>query len=340
MHYLRNPEVAWVFWPDLLIAAASGFLLHRFARDGQTWLVVLTAIVTFALMGIIFLAVSVIHGKKVVRFTARIEKNLNGHKDLQFDDFREGDFSVLQSKVSKMVEVHFQQESMLQAEKERLVEEFVNISHEIKTPLQIMTLNTELLESDDLEPARRRMAVRRMFDQIERLRIFVMTLLQMSRLDANVVQFKKETFPALELVKQAVDPIEALMDLHCQTLDLDVPPDIMIEGDKFWLADALVNVIKNCTEHTPDNGRVIIKATDNAVLTCLTISDTGPGIAKEDLPHIFERYHKGKDSGPNNIGIGLAFTRRVIHDMGGTIDADNGPDGGALFTINLFKVNV
>lgn len=342
MHFMRNPEVRWIFWPNLLIASSSCILLYFLARDGSLTagkLAVLTA-AAFVLTGIVFLVVSAVHSKKVVRFTQRIEKNLHGHQDLQFADFREGDFAVLEGTTGNMVNAHFQQESLLQTEKERLVNELAMIAHEIRTPLQGISYNTEQMAEPDEEPMMRRLIANRTIDLVERLQVFVTALLKLSRLEANVVEFHLETFPARELIDSAVTPFLISMEVREQTLDLDVPEDILIEGDKFWLTDALVNVVKNCMEHTPNGGTISISVSSNAVFTCIQIRDTGPGIPPEELPKVFDRYHKGKDSSSNSIGIGLTLTKRVIHDMGGTIQADNAPEGGALFTIHLFKVNV
>ena len=111
-----------------------------------------------------------------------------------------------------------------------------------------------------MEPMRRRMTAHRTFDLVERIRVLVKTLLNQSRMDAGVVEFKQETFSAQELVNEAVKSLEMTMDLHDQTLERHIQPDVMIDGDKFWLTEAVMNIIKNCTEHTPDGGTISIEA--------------------------------------------------------------------------------
>lgn len=344
MRFMRNPEVFWVLVPDLLIAAATGVLLYRFASAGMpAWKLTLTVVIAFVLMGLVFLIVSGAHAKKVRRLMLRIDRNLHGHEDLRFDTCREDDLSKLQSSVQTMVKAHFRQERLLQEEKERLARELSDISHQIKTPLQAISLNAELLGNPDMEPTRRRMTAHRTSALTERIRMLVYTLLNQSRMDAGVVEFKQDTFSVTELIRKAAETLEMSMDLHDQTLDTSgIDPSVMIEGDLFWMTEAVMNIIKNCTEHTPDGGTITIATTSTPSLTRITIRDTGPGIAPEDLPHIFERFYKGKNPGRNSdsIGIGLAYSKQVIGMMGGNIQADNHPEGGALFTINLFTINV
>lgn len=347
MRFLRNPEVFWVFVPDLLIAAITSVLLYRLSSQTDipvpAWKLTLIVVVAFVLMGVVFLIVSGVYANKVRLLTHRIKKNMRGHRDFQFDDCREDDFSKLQSAVKKMVNAHFQQEGLLQAEKEHLAKELSDISHQLKTPLAAISLNAELLASPDMEPSRRRMTAHRTSELVKRISTLVKTLLNESRMDAGVAEFKQETFPIMKLIKKAVEPLEMSMDLHDQTLDLSkVDPDIMIEGDLFWMTEAVMNILKNCTEHTPDGGTIWIEVTDSATVTHITIRDSGPGISQEDMPHIFERFYTGKDSGrnTNSIGIGLAYSRQLLSKMGGNIEPGNHPDGGAQFTIYLFKLNV
>lgn len=108
-------------------------------------------------------------------------------------------------------------------------------------------------------------------------------------------------------------------------------------GDISWTCEALTNIIKNCMEHTPNGGEIIIRALENALFSEVVISDNGCGIDKEDLPHIFERFYKGKDSDDKSVGIGLALAKMIITKQNGTIKAENKPDGGAMFTIRFYK---
>ena len=93
-------------------------------------------------------------------------------------------------------------------------------------------------------------------------------------------------------------------------------------------------------EHTPEGGCVTVTAEETPIFTQLVVHDTGPGFDPADIPHLFERFYRGKTAGAGSIGIGLAMSRMVIAAQNGTITADDPPEGGARFTIRFYKTVV
>ena len=93
-------------------------------------------------------------------------------------------------------------------------------------------------------------------------------------------------------------------------------------------------------EHTPEGGKIEIETIDNALYTEILIKDNGTGIAKEDMPHIFERFYKGKDSDDKSFGVGLALARMIITSQKGTVKAENRKPSGAMFSIRFYKGTV
>ena len=114
--------------------------------------------------------------------------------------------------------------------------------------------------------------------------------------------------------------------------------DVSLECDEKWVSEALTNIIKNCVEHTQKGGIVTMKGVNDSLLTKITISDNGCGIEKNDLPHIFERFYKGKNADENSIGIGLALSKSIIEKCGGDIKVFSEPDVGTTFVIKFFKM--
>lgn len=95
--------------------------------------------------------------------------------------------------------------------------------------------------------------------------------------------------------------------------------------------------MKNCMEHTPENGQIHVFWEENAVYTEIRMEDNGPGIAAEDLPHILERFYKGKNQGDAGFGVGLAFARMVVTGQNGVLTVENRRQGGARFVIRFYK---
>ena len=141
-----------------------------------------------------------------------------------------------------------------------------------------------------------------------------------------------------ELIRKSTESVAIPMELRGQ--ELKVTADGSFIGDIGWTAEAITNIVKNCMEHTPEGGKVSVMATDNPLFAEIIISDNGRGIAGEDLPHIFERFYKGKNSADNSFGIGLALARTIITTQNGTIKAENILPHGAKFTIRFYKGTV
>ena len=165
-------------------------------------------------------------------------------------------------------------------------------------------------------------------------------LLKMAKLDAGTVSMKKKTVNVSDLLKKSVQDFLIPMELREQNLVIDCTDMVSLRGDEYWLREAVGNIVKNCMEHTPAGGEICIRAAENHLYTEITVSDNGAGIDKEDLPHIFERFYKGKNSADSSVGIGLALARMIVVAQEGTLSATNRINGGAKFEIRFYKGTV
>ena len=159
----------------------------------------------------------------------------------------------------------------------------------------------------------------------------------MARLESGTAVVQCERIFAAEVVEKALSPVDILIDLKEITCEVSIKENTGFTGDLHWSAEAVGNVIKNCVEHMPERGKLEIYGDENPVYTELVIADSGPGIASEDIPHLFERFYRGKDSGTDHVGIGLALSRMIVHRQNGTIQVENRREGGAKFTIRFYK---
>ena len=111
---------------------------------------------------------------------------------------------------------------------------------------------------------------------------------------------------------------------------------MLVIADLDWTMEAVMNLMKNCMEHSP-GGKVHCSYAQNPLYTEILIWDDGGGFAKEDMPHLFERFYRGQNAGEGGIGIGLALAKEMIERQNGTIRARNRPEGGALFEIRFYS---
>lgn len=335
MKIWRNPEVrrSFTVWSlfTVCFTVVSAWFDIRFA--------VAFAVFAFCLLGG-FYSFTCRRYERLQEMSLEIDRVLHGSSHFDLNRFEEGELEILSGEIYKMTVRLREQADALMKDKMHLADSLADISHQIRTPLTSINLIADLLSEDELSRERRLSLTRELMVQLSRIDGLITALLKLSRLDAGAVSMAAEPVSALELVKKAADAIVIPMELRSQKLEIRPMQEGTFTGDPAWCAEAVGNILKNCMEHTPAGGRVTVVIQDNALFTELVISDTGEGFAKEDIPHLFERFYKGKNSDENSFGIGLALARTIIRAQNGTIQASNGRDGGAEFTIRFYKTTV
>ena len=265
---------------------------------------------------------------------------LAGNYNLDIRDYEDGILSSLKNDVYKM-SVLLKEDKEHALEQQKYLESVLSdISHQLRTPLTSMYVMNDLLSDGKMRGNRKKEILSKNRTQLERIEWLITTLLKMSRIDAGTVTFKREKVNTKDLIKQALEPINIPIELKKQTVLIVGDKKSMVILDKKWTTEAFVNLLKNAHEHTPVGGMIIIKITDNPLFTEFLIQDNGSGIAKEDLPHIFERFYKGKNSSSESIGIGLNMSKTIIQKENGTIMVDSVEGKGTTFTIRFYKVDV
>lgn len=274
--------------------------------------------------------------RAMAELSLRIDRVLHGYDNALITEHNEGELSILESEVRKMTVRLKESADLLRTEKAGLSRAMEDIFHQIRTPLTALNIEAALLAEEDLPYERRVRLTREARRQLQRVEWLVEALLKMSRIDAGTVEFSRDAVAVRELVEKAAEPLSIPMELRGQRLEI-VVGDETYTGDLAWSAEALGNVLKNCMEHTPAAGTISVRAEETALYTQIAVQDDGPGFAKEDVPHLFERFYRGKNAGADSIGIGLALARMIAAEQGGTITADDPPGGGARFVIRFYK---
>ena len=255
---------------------------------------------------------------------------LNGDYQINIKDYDEGVISNLRNNIYKItVKLREQNEQLLKNQK--YIEEVLeDISHQIKTPLTSMyTINDIVMNEKDAKV--RTQFLKQNYKQIERIEWLVSSLLKISRLDSGTVKLKFKKEKVKDIVKQALLPINVLIETKNIQLKLALD-DSVINVDFNWTVEALLNIIKNACEHT--HSKIIISSHDNPIYTEIRITDDGDGISKKDLKHIFKRFYKGEHN-KDSIGIGLNMANKIITLEGGSIDCI--VYNGTTFVVKFYK---
>lgn len=274
---------------------------------------------------------------RLEQLSSQLEEILYGNGRLTFVPDEEGELAVLSDRIYKMTIRLREQTEQLQKEKRYLKDSLADISHQIKTPLTASRLVLQKLRNPLLTESERRTLLIEEEQLLSKVEWLMEMLLKLARLESGTVSFEKKRVSIREAVQKALEPLEILLDIKGIEVRTELPDQIDFEGDFFWSVEAVGNLLKNCLEHTPDGGKLFISAEDNPIFLGLTIRDTGRGFAEEDIPHLFERFYRGKDSSEAGTGIGLALAAAIIKKQKGTIRAGNHPEGGAEFFIRIYK---
>jgi signal transduction histidine kinase len=264
-----------------------------------------------------------------------LEKVLSDDDPPEILDIEEGELSILKSNIYKVTTKLKYQKELLKQDKVTLATAMADISHQLKTPLTSMMVMNDLLKSEE-DGEKREEFLKTQSDQLDRMNWLIQTLLKLSKLDAGSVLLTKEDIAADELIKDVMKPFEIQMDIKNISFVSEIS-DALVMCDKNWTVEAIQNIVKNCIEHMDEGGSLKVSLIDTNIFSQILINDTGCGIAAEDIPHVFERFYRGKNAGKDSVGIGLALAKTIIENQHGEISVKSEAGVGSTFDIKLYK---
>lgn len=331
--FLKNKEVRRTLVLQVLLAVGACTVCYYIdIRAGK-----ITTVLSLLLI-LIYYVSTYKRYQKIASLAGDINKLLHGDIPISLENYSEGELGILHSEIYKMTIRLREQQQKLMNDKVYLADSIADISHQIRTPLTSINLLVQFLSEPNLSDERRQQLTHELYGLLSRIEWLITTLLKISKLDAGTVQFRQEKVSMEMLIKKSCSTLLVPIELRGQ--ELVVHADGEFNGDVSWTCEAIGNIVKNCMEHTPEGGKIEIETTENVLYTEILIKDNGTGIAKEDMPHIFERFYKGKDSDGKSFGVGLALSRMIITSQKGTVKAENRKPSGAMFSIRFYKGTV
>jgi len=302
-----------------------------------------TSISTVALVGIVGVMYMILviwftwNRYRLIRKLAEYVRDISsGNYALDVRDNVEGELSILKNEIYKVTSKLAEQSSALKEDKIHLVDSISDISHQLKTPLTSMTMMADFLASSDLPEAKREEFSTVLLRQLERIDWLVSSLLKLSKIDAGSVHFVKEQMTVQSFIKYVLERIQKNERTKEINIVVDGEADALISCDKNWTAEAFINVINNCMEHSPRGEMVEIRWKTNALYTQINVQDHGPGISIKERTQIFNRFFKGEHASEDSVGIGLAMAHTIITNQQGSIEIDSEIGKGTTFIITLY----
>ena len=309
-----------------VIACAVGFVIQP--ACGFLTLVVCLFFLLY------YLVTSLRRDRQMEELSQCIDQALYGRDGALLSACQEGELAILQTQLRKLLVKLRQNGVRDQEDKAFLRDSIADISHQLRTPMTSLNLIAAMLPEVGVDSVRQRELQQQLNQLLQRIDWLVDALLNLAKIDAGTAYFRRNTLDAAQVLRQAAKPLEIALEIR--EITLQVTGSGSYTGDGAWSAEALGNILKNCMEHVPQGGKILVEISQTPLYTQLCLQDTGPGFAPDDLPHLFERFYKGHNAAANSFGIGLALAQRIISAQNGTIRAQNAPEGGALFTVRFY----
>ena len=195
-------------------------------------------------------------------------------------------------------------------------------AHELRTPVSVMLTQTQTALQRERSATEYRETIEACQRASQRMRRLIESLLELARLDAGQETDEAARFNLAGTVNECAEQLKPVASQRNVKILTELVP-VKITGDAERLAQVITNLLTNAIQFNQTGGEVRVKLETQAGLAVLTVSDTGPGISDEDLPHVFERFYRGDKSrttAHGNAGLGLAISKAIVEAHGGTIE--------------------
>lgn len=213
-------------------------------------------------------------------------------------------------------------------------------SHELRSPLSRLRAELEVTLRRPRDTTEYEEALRSCLEEVERLSQLTEELLTLAHLDAEAPAPRAASpVPLARIVEDALRRLKAQADLHAVALVLEsTPAALVVKANPVAVTLALTNVLDNAVKFSPAGARVRVGVSADGPEAVIAVSDNGPGVAADELPRLFDRFHRGSAARAGEtpgFGLGLAISQTAIERQGGRLEARTSPDGGATFSIHL-----
>ena len=272
--------------------------------------------------------------KKIARCIEEINKK---NYSINIDENSEDELSILKNELYKITIMLKEDAENSKKDKLKLKDSLSDISHQLKTPLTSINIMLDnILDNPEMDDKTKEKFIQNIKREITNISSLVGEILKLSKFDASVIKFEEQQVFIDDIVKSAISNVEMMAELKNINIEVNNQDNIKLVCDAKWQIEAITNILKNCIEHSKDDSTITIDIDSNKIYKQITIKDNGEGIDEKDLPHIFERFYKGKNSSKDSVGIGLALAKTIIEKNDGSIKVDSKKGKQTIFTIKYY----
>lgn len=271
---------------------------------------------------------------EIIEYIKQINKR---NYELKIDSISEDELSILKNEIYKTTIMLKEIAENSKNDKQNLKKCLEDISHQIRTPLtSIIIMLDNIIEDQKMDEKTKNNFIREIKRNILNINFLVENLLKLSKFDSNTIEYKKENTILANIIQNSIKNVSTLCDLKNIKIIVKGEENTKILCDFKWQVEAITNILKNCIEYSEENQKIYIEYSQNNVYTKVTIKDFGEGISAKDLPNIFDRFYKGKNSSMNSIGIGLALSKSILEEDNGNINVTSS-NKSTIFTIKYYR---
>ncbi|MEG1288086.1 MAG: HAMP domain-containing sensor histidine kinase [Bacilli bacterium] len=276
------------------------------------------------------------NNKSINKITKYIKEINKKNYSLDIIDNNEGELSLLKDEIYKTTIMLKEESVNLSKDKTLLKTNLEDISHQLKTPLTVITIMLDnIIEDTLMDESTRRHFIEEIRKQIDNINFLVITILKLSKFDASTITFKNEDIEVKKLINEASNNLDILKEINNVKINI-MNNNAHFYGDYKWQLEAITNILKNCIEHS-NNNEIDVFFEETLLYTKIVITDNGTGISEKDLFHIFDRFYKGVNSSESSFGIGLSLAKTIIDANNGFISVSSKLNVGTKFEIKYMK---
>lgn len=267
-----------------------------------------------------------------------IDAAIAGRQPENFHPYEDSLTSKVQGKLMQYYDIMHEGRLQSQRDKETLQSLVSDISHQVKTPVANLKLYTGILQKPELPEEKRVLFVATMDEQINKLDFLMQSLIKMSRLETGTFVLTPAEARLGDTIAQAMSTVWAKAEKKQIELAVDCAPEIMVQHDSKWTAEAIGNILDNAVKYTPAGGRIAITVRPWQFYTRIDITDTGIGIPEEHYNDVFQRFYRAQEvAAEEGVGLGLYLANGIITRQKGYISVKSKVGEGTTFSVYLLS---